>query len=73
MAQIEWYEHHGRIVAVDAGLRGKHREHCLCFRCGRFKPDTPGNCDRAEQNYRACRLNGMTMPVYECPVFEPAP
>jgi len=64
------YKHHGEFVAVFKELKGKHREHCLCFQCKLFKPDTPENCDLAEQNYRACKINGMTMPVYECPKFE---
>jgi len=69
MGRIEWYSHHGEIVAVDEDLKGTHREHCLCFRCLKFHPNTPENCDYAEQNYRACRINGMVMPVFECPRF----
>jgi len=69
LGRIIWYEHHDRLVAVDEDLKGKHREHCLCFRCSSFKPDRPENCDLAEQNYRACRINGMTMPVFECRQF----
>jgi len=70
MGNIVWYTHHGVYVAVDDVLKGSHREHCLCFRCGEFKPNTPENCDLAEQNYRACKLNGMTMPVFECPRYK---
>ncbi len=71
MGKIVWYEHHGAMVAVDSDLKGKHRDHCLCFKgCRRFKPDTPENCDRAEQNYRACKVNDMVMPVWECPVYD---
>jgi len=70
MGTIIWYEHHGCKVAVDDDLVGKHREHCLCFRCGRFKPNSTENCDQAEQNYRACKINDMTMPVFECPKFQ---
>ncbi len=69
MGEIIRYIHHGVEVAVDEELKGRHRTHCLCFRCGLFKPNTPENCDLAEQNYRACKINGMTMPVYECPKF----
>lgn len=69
MGNIVYYEHHGATVAVDEELKGKHREHCLCFRCSRFKPDTPENCDFAEQNFRACKINDMVMPVYECSHF----
>ena len=60
------YQHHGESVFTDENLAGHYRELCLCFRCGRFKPDTSENCDFAEQNYRACRIGSMTMPVTEC-------
>jgi len=73
MGKIVWYEHHSQMVAVDEDLMGKHREHCLCFRCSLFKPDTTENCDMAEQNFRACKINSMVMPVYECPEFEGYP
>ena len=69
MGEIIYYEHHGRLVAVDENLKGKHREYCLCWRCIKFHPDTPENCDYAEQNYRACKINDMVMPVWECPYF----
>ena len=69
MGKIIQYEHHGAMVSVDEDLKGKHREHCLCFRCDFFHPDSPENCDKAEQNYRACRINDMVMPVYECLKF----
>lgn len=70
VSKVVWYQHHGQVVAVDEGLKGKHREMCLCHRgCVNFKPGTAENCDRAEQNYRACRLNGMVMPVFECPEY----
>ena len=70
MGEIVWYEHHGALVAVDKDLMGKHREHCLCFRCEQFKPNTPENCDLAEQNFRACKINDMVMPVWECPQYK---
>jgi len=70
MSKIIWYEHHGALVAVDEELKGKHREHCLCYRCDLFKPNQVDNCDLAEQNFRACKINNMTMPVYECRIFK---
>ena len=69
MGEIVRYYHHGCEVAVDEDLRGKHREHCLCFRCMNFNPGTSASCDLSEQNYRACKINRMVMPVYECPKF----
>lgn len=70
MGKVIKYEHHNIEVAVDGELKGKHREHCLCFKCQRFNPDVPDqNCRIAEMLFRFCRLNGMTTPVYECPEF----
>ena len=32
----ERYVHHGTKVAVQTELKGKHRDHCLCYLCGSF-------------------------------------
>ena len=70
MGKVIWYRHHGGEVAVDEDLKGKHQAHCLCFRCAWFKPeDRERNCRLAELNFANCRLNNMTLPVYECPKF----
>jgi hypothetical protein len=71
--KFEQYEHHGVAVWVRKDLKGKHREHCLCFSCANFKPGTPeGNCPKANLNYAVCIAEGMTLPVYECPDFTEA-
>lgn len=67
---IEKYNHHDRDVFVQSNLKGKHRDHCLCFRCGKFKPDSVYNCERAGKLYEICRDYGMVTPVYECDAFE---
>ena len=70
MGEIVWYTHHGCNVAVDEELRGKHRDHCLCYRCAKFMPDDKDqNCKLANLNFANCQLNGMVLPVYECPQF----
>lgn len=69
MGIIDRYYHHGEYVAVDLDLKGKHREHCLCFRCPRFKPDTPENCDIAELLFRIDVLFHLVTPVWECAKF----
>jgi hypothetical protein len=70
MTKYVQYEHHGRLVWADESLKGKHREHCLCFACDSFKPGTPeGNCPIANLNYAVCLAHNMTLPVYECPLF----
>lgn len=57
-------------VFVQEELKGKHRDHCLCFQgCQSFKPGTPENCPLAEELYQFCVRNNMTTPVWECPVF----
>jgi hypothetical protein len=35
---IEKYEHHQGVVSVRSDLKGKHRDHCLCYHCEKFKP-----------------------------------
>lgn len=65
------YLHHGVLVWVDEELRGKNREHCLCFTCESFKPGAPeGNCPIANLNYAVCLAHNMVLPVYECPVYK---
>jgi hypothetical protein len=68
---IEKYKHHGQIVSVQSGLRGKHIEHCLCFQgCVHFRPLEGNNCEIAQANYKNCVKFGTVQPVYECPNFK---
>ena len=69
MIEFEQYEHHGEIVWVRKDLRGKHREHCLCFKCENFKPGTKENCTAAKLVYSLCRSCDLVTPVWECPRF----
>ncbi len=72
MKSYEHFEHHGRLVWADTELKGKHREHCLCFQCEEFNPGMPEtNCQIANLNYAVCIATGITTPVYECPKFDP--
>lgn len=67
---IERYEHHGHTVAVRSDLKGKHRDHCLCYRCDEFKPKDPqANCPIANALYSLCVLASITTPVWECELF----
>jgi len=70
---IERYEHHGREVAVDSSLKGRHREHCLCYVCDRFKPGAADHCPIAARIYQTCVDLGVVTPVWECPEFAIAP
>ena len=67
--KIVTYEHHGAVVSVRESLQGRQREHCLCYRCGKFRPGEEDNCPRAKTLYDFCVQNDMVTPVWECPVF----
>ena len=71
MGKIVQYKHHGTLVMVDEELQGMHRQHCLCFRCANFHPESrEGNCPIANVLFSICVLENVTTPVYECPKFE---
>ncbi len=64
------YVHHGIDVAVMKGLKGKHRGHCLCYKCSKFHPENrEANCPIANALYCLDVLTGITTPVWECPEF----
>lgn len=69
MGKIIQYQHHGCLVNVDEGLKGKHRDHCLCWRCEKFRPGQDENCVIAKKVYIVCVENDLVLPVWECPVF----
>jgi len=67
---IEKYAHHGTEVSVQSDLKGKHREHCLCFQgCVNFKPGSPDNCKIAAAVFKNCVEFNIVTPVWECPEF----
>ncbi len=68
--EIETYIHHERRVFVPVELKGKHRDHCLCYSCCFFHPeDREKNCNVADELFRLDKRHGLTTPVYECPYF----
>jgi hypothetical protein len=69
---IEKYNHHGTDVFVDSRLKGKLRDHCLCFKCKRFghQPGLPQNCQIAQATYENCVKFHTATPMYECPEFD---
>jgi len=76
MSEVIRYDHTWgeRIVnvAVFADLRGKHREHCLCFAgCMFFHPGEANNCEIAQTNFENCVRFDVVLPVYECPKYRP--
>ena len=64
------YEHHGRVVHVRSDLKDRHRAHCLCYSCKRFRPDEKENCRIAKEVYALCVREDLVLPVWECPLFE---
>ena len=66
------YEHHGMEVKVQEHLKGKHRDHCLCWKnCKHFDPINRGNnCEIAQANYENCVKFNVVQPVWECPKYE---
>jgi len=73
MKKFIQYEHHGVDAWVREDLKGKHRDHCLCFSCGRFKPNSEDNCATADLLFAVCKRCGLVTPVYECPFFYELP
>lgn len=64
------YIHHDELVFVREDLQGKHRDHCLCWRCERFVPDDrDANCYIASDVYNMCLKHKLVLPVWECPLF----
>jgi hypothetical protein len=68
------YNHHGCQVWVRKDLKGRHREHCLCFSCALFCPeDRNRNCPVANKLFEACVVHNVVTPVWECPEFAKLP
>lgn len=58
------------LVWVITWLKGKHRDHCLCYHCNKFKPCKTDNCKIAEEIFKNCIKFDLVTPVYECPEFK---
>lgn len=68
--EYEKYLHHGVDVHVRSGLKGKHREHCLCYGCRKFNlKDKEANCPIARAVFANCVEFNIVTPVWECPHF----
>jgi len=85
-AKIIKYRHHrDEEVSVQEHLKGKHRDHCLCWQnCKHFKPEPSkgetakaevekGNCPLAQKLYEICVTYNIVIPVWECPRYEKRP
>lgn len=68
------YDHHGNDVYVLKDKKGQHREHCLCWICGKFYPEPENmdkNCPIARMLFNLCVVLKMVTPVWECPLWIP--
>ena len=64
------YNHHGKEVMVREDLKGKHREHCLCWKCAFFNPeDRKVNCPIANALFGMNIMYNIVTPVWECEKF----
>ena len=66
---IVQYIHHGRLVSVYEYLKGKHRDHCLCYSCAKFQPGCENNCPIAQKLYQFDVKHDLVTPVWECPQY----
>ena len=70
MTDFEVYKYHNRIVSVREDLKGRHREHCLCYSCQRFDSERRArNCDISNKVFDLCAEEELVLPVWECPLF----
>ena len=67
---VEKYVHHGTVVHVKTVLKGKHREHGLCYQCSKFYPEDEEHCPIARDTYMNCAKHNLVTPVFECPEFQ---
>lgn len=58
------YHRHGVPVAVREDLKGKHRQHCLCYKCHFWD-----GCEIRKAVYELNVEHNITTPVWECPRF----
>jgi len=59
-------------VWVKRELKGKHREHCLCYDCLLFDQESrEDSCLKANTIFALCQAFDMVLPVWECPDFLP--
>ncbi len=65
------YKHHREWVSVREDLKGKHKEHCLCYeKCVYFFPGEPKyNCSVAQSVFDLCVTQDLVLPVWECPDY----
>ncbi|MCK5600544.1 hypothetical protein KAR91_01675 [Candidatus Pacearchaeota archaeon] len=69
----EQYWHHKVLLWVRADLKGRHRDHCLCFDCKLFHPGSKANCPIAQRVYENCVDCNIVTPMWECPQFTQDP
>ena len=63
--------HNGSTVWVRADLQGRQKEHCICWSCRKFQPDTADKgCPIICSVLQLAVQKGVILPVWACPVFD---
>ena len=63
--------HNGSTVWVRADLQGRQKEHCICWSCRKFQPDTADKgCPIICSVLQLAAEKGVILPVWACPVFD---
>lgn len=69
---FEKYTKFNKEFHVQSDLKGKHKEHCLCYSCDLFHPENTlefPNCYLAQGLFQYNINNTITTPVWECGDF----
>jgi len=70
MSNITRHTYAGKETWGDPALTSKHREHHICFECGKFHPGSPLHCSVAAVHYEFCVRHRLVAPIYACASFE---
>ncbi len=69
MKIVKFMHHNVKVSAMDH-LRGRHRDHCLCFQCKKLNiEDREKNCKIANLLFSVCKMCEITTPVFYCKEF----
>ena len=56
---------------VRKDLKGRQKEHCMCWNCRKFMPETDHKgCSIIREVLKLASINNIVLPVWECAVFD---
>ena len=67
--KIVKYDRFGHEIYGFEEMKGRNREHCMCYYCHQFHPKEETNCPIAQGLYDYDRQHNVTTPVFECGEF----